>query len=204
MNRRRALLWLLPLAAAAVPVAELLARPRRGGVRPAGGAGSAGPPNVVLRTQDGAQLRLRDDLLHGRTALVTFPEPGCADPACVATTENLARLGRALGDRCGRDVFLYAIVKQSGGRSAGGSSGGRERLGLGPGWTILTASARDLDLCRRGFGLGGSGGGHRGEAPHANAVVLGNEPHQRWLAAAALADPEVLIEKLDRVAGIRS
>jgi len=209
VNRRRALFWMLPLAAAAIPVIGRFASPAQGR-RPRGGGAHRGHfPNLGLTTREGRPVRLYDDLLRGRTVLAAFLDPGCAEAACVATAENLARLARALGERCGRDVFLYAFTPPPGGggpdAAAGAPARGLKPAGLGPGWTVLSGSGRSLARCRASFGLAAAAGGrHRGSPPHANAVVIGNEPHERWLAAAALTDPEVLLEKLDRVAGIRS
>jgi len=204
VNRRHALYLMLPLAGAAVAAVDQLARRRPRSGPPQGGSHAGRFPNVVLRTHEGRLVHLQD-LLRGRTVLAHFLDTTCEDPLCTAAAENLVRLGRSLGDRCGRDVFPCSFTLSPGRDSPARLRAWLEKHPLGPGWTLLTGSPWDLEACRTSFGLWDEAHWrHRGPAPHANLVVIGNEPHQRWTAASALTDPEVLLEKIDRVAGIKS
>ena len=205
MTRRRALLLLalVPLAATAVPVVQYLAardQPHR--IRPVTGFHADYFPDVVLETQDGKRVRLYDDLLKGRTVLVSFFYADCRDGICPVTTENLVRLQKLLGERCGRDVFFYSF-------SLAPEQDTPERLkhyqqmhGAKPGWTFLTGSARDMELCRRRFGfVDPDPRVDREKNQHTNVVLMGNEPHERWMASPAMSSPELLLAQLDRVAG---
>src|SRR5205823_1034421 len=112
MNRRQLLMFagLAPLAAATAPVVayfEHRSRPRR--IRPVTGFHADYFPNVVLRTQDDRRVRLYDDLLRGKSVLVNFFYANCKDGICPVTTQNLVRVQRLLGERCGRDVFMYSF-----------------------------------------------------------------------------------------------
>jgi protein SCO1/2 len=205
--RRRqaiALLGLLPFAAAGVAGAEFVGqrlRPRR---NPAARDFRADHfPNLALRTHAGERVRLYDDLLRGRTVLAHFFASECTEPACVAAVDNLARLQRLLGERCGRDVFLYSFSLAPGRDTPERLERFHEERKLRPGWTLLTGSRADLDLCRARFGIPAARLPAGESAAHAKVVVIGNEPHERWLAAPALTEPEFLLAKLDRVAGVR-
>jgi protein SCO1/2 len=208
MNRRRwlSLLGLLPVAAAAIPVFESLERRRRPGTqRPVRGFHRDYFPDLELRTQDGERVRLYDDLLKGKTVLVHFFYADGRDGICPAVLDRLVQLQRLLGERCGRDVFMLSFTLAPGEDSPARLLKYRESLRIAPGWTFLTGAASDLALCRARFGIVDPDPAlDRVRARHTNVVLLGNEPHERWLASPALSDPAVLLERLDRVAGVKT
>src|SRR5207249_5853252 len=63
-------------------------------------------PNIVLRTHDNQPLRFYDDLLRGKVVLINFFYVTCGD-ICPLMTANLLRVQAALGERLGREVFMY-------------------------------------------------------------------------------------------------
>ena len=205
--RRRwlALLGLLPLAAAAIPVLEFLDRRRRPGTqRPVGGFHRGYFPNPVLRTHDGERVRLYDDLLRGKTVLIHFFYTDCRDVPCGVATENLVQLQRLLGERCGRDVFMYSFTLAPDQDTPARLRDFRDAHKVGPGWTFLTGRSSDLELCRVRFGFTDPDPRlDREKGQHANVLLLGNEPHERWLASPAVARPRFLLSQLDRVAGVK-
>jgi protein SCO1 len=207
VNRRQglALLGLLPLAAAALPVFEFLERARRpGSQRPVRGFHRGYFPNLVLRTQDDQRVRLYDDLLKGKTVLIHFFYVDCADGLCPVTTQNLVNLQKLLGDRCGRDVFMYSFTLAPEQDTPARLQHYRKMLEVGPGWTFLTGSAADLELCRVRFGFTDPDPElDRTKTQHTNLVLMGNEPHERWMASPALTSPRFLLSQLDRVAGVQ-
>ena len=208
MNRRQmlALLGWLPVAAAAVPVAQYLEerlRPRR--IRPAGGFHAQYFPNVRLRTQDGERVRLYADLLQGKNVLINFFYANCKDGICPVTTENLVKFQKLLGERCGRDVFMYSFSLAPEQDTPARLKHYQHMHGAGPGWTFLTGSPRDLELCRVRFGFVDPDPElDRARTQHTNVVLMGNEPHQRWMASPALTNPEFLLDQMNRVAGLKT
>ena len=212
MSRRAwlALLGVLPVAAAALPVIESLERRRRPGTqRPARGFHGDYFPDLVLRTQDDERVRLYTDLLKGKTVLVHFFYSDRRDALCPAVTGNLVQLQRLLGERCGRDVFMYSFAlagpSAAGVPTPAGLRAYRASYPILAGWTFLTGSAPDLALCRARFGVAHPDPAlDRDPAEHANLVLLGNEPHERWLGLPALSSPTALLEQLDRVAGVKT
>ena len=207
MNRRQLLIMmgLLPVAAAAVPVVQYLEernRPRK--TRPVGGFHDNYFPNVPLRTQDGHKVRLYDDLLKGKTVLINFFYANCKDGVCPVTTENLVKLQKLLGARCGRDVHMYSFSLAPDQDTPARLKHYQEMHGAGPGWTFLTGSPRDLELCRIRFGFVDPDTElDRRKTQHTGVVLMGNEPNQRWMASPALTNPEFLLEQIDRVAGMK-
>jgi len=206
MSRRGwlALLGLLPVAAAAFPVFESLERRRRPGTqRPVHGFHRDYFPDLVLRTQDDERVRLYTDLLAGKTVLVHFFYGDGRDGLCPAVTANLVQLQRLLGERCGRDVFMYSFTLAP--EAPARLRAYRASYPITAGWTFLTGSAADLALCRARFGVADPDPAlDREPARHVNVVLLGNEPHERWLGLHALSSPGALLEQLDRVAGVKT
>ena len=206
MSRRGwlALLGLLPVAAAAFPIFESLERRRRPGTqRPVRGFHRDYFPDLVLRTQDDERVRLYTDLLAGKTVLVHFYYGDGRDGLCPAVTANLVQLQRLLGERCGRDVFMYSFTLAP--EAPARLRAYRASYPITAGWTFLTGSAPDLELCRARFGVADPDPAlDREPARHVNVVLLGNEPHQRWLGLPALSSPGALLEQLDRVAGVKT
>jgi protein SCO1/2 len=206
MSRRGwlALLGLLPVAAAAFPVFESLERRRRPGTqRPVHGFHRDYFPDLVLRTQDDERVRLYTDLLAGKTVLVHFFYGDGRDGLCPAVTANLVQLQRLLGERCGRDVFMYSFTLAP--EAPARLRAYRASYPITAGWTFLTGSAADLALCRARFGVADPDPAlDREPARHVNVVLLGNEPHERWLGLPALSSPGALLEQLDRVAGVKT
>ena len=156
MNRRQmlALLGLIPVAATAVPVVQYLEernRPRKFIV--GGGPHSNYFPNVELKTQDGQKVRLYDDLLKGKNVLINFFYANCKDGVCPVTTENLVKFQKLLGDRCGKDVFMYSFSLAPEQDTPARLKHYQQMHGAGPGWTFLTGSPRDLETCRVRFGF---------------------------------------------------
>lgn len=206
MNRRRLLtfLGLLPVVAVAAPFVEHLeARARRRVVRPLQGHEQF--PNVALRTHEGRRVRLYDDLLAGRNVLVHFFRADPGDAGQQEAIANLHRLQTLLGDRCGRDVFLYSFSLTPERDTPARLARHHKSCGAGRGWTFLTGAPRDVELCRVRFGFVDADPRRQYRKPSRwDVVLLGNEPHQRWMASHVLARPEHLLDQLNRVAGLKA
>lgn len=105
-------------------------------------------PNFVLPTQDNQPRRFYDDLLRGKVVLINFMLVTCRDICPLATT-NLVQVQNPLGERLGREVFIYSItmdpqmdtpevLKQY-------ATGYRTK----PGWYFLTGKDEEIQILRR-------------------------------------------------------
>jgi protein SCO1/2 len=93
-------------------------------------------PNVPVVTHLGEKALFYDDLLSDR--IVTLNFVSTRDPASRRVTENLVRVQRLLGDRVGRDVFMYSITTDPGNDTPEVLRAFARELGVGPGWLFLT------------------------------------------------------------------
>ncbi|MBI4595561.1 MAG: SCO family protein [Candidatus Tectomicrobia bacterium] len=66
--------------------------------------------NVVLYTHENKAVRFFDDLIKDKIVLINFIYVNCTDGICPPTTANLIKVQELLGERLGRDVFIYSIT----------------------------------------------------------------------------------------------
>ena len=112
----------------------------------------SGFPNVELVRHDGAVVRFQDDLVEDRVFVLNFMYTTCAD-VCPLETARLSEVQAILGDRIGRDVFMYSITIDPERDTPEVLAAYRERFGVEPGWGFYTGRAEDLLALRRALGL---------------------------------------------------
>src|SRR5256885_10537961 len=134
MIPRRALFT--PLAA--TPFAALAAAvPERASTsNPAGGRRHF--PNVTLLTQDNQPVRFYDDLVKDKIVMFNFFYVSCTG-TCPASTANLVKVQQMLGNRAGRDIFMYSISLKPREDRPAQLKEYQEMHGIKAGGTLLTA-----------------------------------------------------------------
>src|SRR5258706_12629219 len=101
-------------------------------------------PNVVLTTHEGEQVRFYDDLVKGRFVTINMMYTTCK-ATCPLTTANLVRVQKLLGDRVGRDLFMYSITLDPEQDTPKVLNEYAKTFGVGPGWKFLTGNADDVE-----------------------------------------------------------
>lgn len=149
-------------------------------------------PNVELVTQDGKKVKFYDDLLKGKILVINFIFTSCGD-VCPLDTAQLRRVQDLLGDRVGRDIFMYSI-------SVDPQTDTPERLRefmhkfqIGPGWTFLTGKQDDIDTIQAKLGLRPAG-----ETPtaHSTSIIIANEKTGQWVKRSPYENPQMLANLL--------
>lgn len=148
-------------------------------------------PNIILHDQDGRAVRFYDDMIRGKVVAINFVYTTCTD-ICPLDTAQLRRVQQLLGERLGRDIFMYTI-------SINGDSPEALRrfmrtYDVGPNWRFLTAPQADVTRLQRLLGL-------RIDDPndlrsHNTSIVLGNERTAQWIKRSAYENPQNLVELL--------
>ncbi|WP_237062798.1 SCO family protein [Loktanella sp. M215] len=144
---------------------------------------SAGPKrdagyftNLPLVTQDGQTVALYDDLIAGKIVVFNFIYTDCND-LCSFTTARMVQIADWLGDRVGRDIFIYSIsldpVNDTPEKLRAFAAGFGIEPGLG--WTFLTGDPADIDVIRRKLG-------ERGDNlyDHRSDMLIGNADRDFW------------------------
>jgi protein SCO1/2 len=150
-------------------------------------------PNVPLVTQDGQEVRFFDDLLKDKVVVINFIYTSCPD-TCPLETARLSSVKEILGDRVGRDVFLYSITIDPETDTPAVLKEYTERFQTGDGWLFLTGQETDITLLRRKLGLY-IDDIQDGSNDHNLSMIIGNQSTSRWMKASPFENPYVLAEK---------
>jgi protein SCO1/2 len=183
----------LPVAGAALPAVAAPARPRdfRAGYF----------PNVEVTAHTGQRMRFYDDLLRGRLVLLNFSYATC-DGLCPTVTRNLKQVYELLGERVGRDVFMYTITLRPALDTVDVLREHAAMHGMGPGWLFLRTRPDDLYAIRRCFGAVDPDPAVDADyTQHSAMLHLGNEPLERWIGCPGEARAQWIAKSLLRLEG---
>jgi protein SCO1/2 len=111
---------------------------------------------------------------------------------------NLVQVQKALGNRLGREIFMYSItldpehdtpaILKAYAKSHGAS------------WTFLTGKAEDIEKLRRKLGLFNSDPKVDADRKkHTGIIKIGNEVIDKWTSISVLSKPERILQMLERV-----
>jgi protein SCO1/2 len=62
-----------------------------------------------LTTHEGKKVKFYDDLIKDKIVIINFMYVKC-EGTCPGTTANLVKVQKLLGDRVGKDIFMYSIT----------------------------------------------------------------------------------------------
>jgi len=159
--------------------------------RPLNGPYAHHIPNVVVRLHDDRNALFYNDLIRGKTVMIN----------CISTTNeqslractNLARVQDALGNRLGRDVFIYSITIVPQHDTPRVLKAFAEKHRAKPGWMFLTGEQSAIELLRsRLFSPGGHNANHDHNQIEDCSLALiryGNEAVGLWGSVPAKNDP---------------
>jgi protein SCO1/2 len=181
----------LALAAFAVPSTSRAAPFRQDG--------EAWFTNAELQTHEGKTVRFYDDLMKDKIILVNFMFTECGD-ICPGMTQNLADVQKLLGDRVGRDIFMYSISLEPENDTPEKLKAYAETFDVGPGWLFLTGARPDIEVLRHRLGFVDSDPVQDADLDqHIGTVRIANVPLHRWMMAPALLAPEAIVRSVMRV-----
>jgi protein SCO1/2 len=169
----------------------------------AGRSSAAAPtlPNFVLRTQDNKPVRFYDDLIKGKTVVISFMFTSCK-AICPMTNANLLKVQKALGDHVGRDVFFYSLSLDPKADTPAVLSKYARSIGAKPGWTFLTGKPEDLESLRRTLGLFDPDPKvDADKTQHGALIVYGNDTTGRWSVLPSLGNAERIANAVLRLLG---
>jgi protein SCO1/2 len=156
-------------------------------------------PDVVLTTQDNRKVRLYDDLIKDKVMLINFMYSSC-DRICPRVTQNLVRVQRLLADRMARNIFFYSFTLDPKHDTPAVLKDYAAMHHVGPGWSFLTGSAKDLEMLRRRLGFTDPDPERdRDRETHIGNVRYGNEARLLWGACPGMSRAEFIVESLSWV-----
>lgn len=144
-------------------------------------------PNLPLVTHEGKSVRFYEDLVKDKIVVFNFIYTSCSD-ICPLMTARLAQVQKRLGDRVGRNIFMYSITLDPAYDSPERLDRHARAFNVGPGWLFLTGKPEDLDLIRHKLGERS-----RSLSEHRNDLVLGNGKTGEWERASVFDNVDRLV-----------
>lgn len=156
-------------------------------------------PNVTLRTQDNKPVRFYRDLIKDKIVTINFFYAKCEE-ICPMVTANLVKVQKLLGDRVGREIFMYSITLKPEEDSPAALRHYAEMYKVKPGWTFLTGKPADIELLRRSLGFTNPDPKlDKDVTQHIGNIRYGNEPLILWAACPGMAHAEWIAESISWV-----
>lgn len=156
-------------------------------------------PNVTLTTHDGKKVRFYDDLLKDKIVIINFMYIRCQG-TCPGTTANLVKVQKLLGDRVGKDIFMYSITLKPEEDTAKDLAAYAQAYKVGPGWKFLTGDPKDIELVRQKLGfIDRDPVRDANKSNHIAMLRWGNEPHTLWAGCPALLAPAKIVKEISLV-----
>ncbi|MCL8342902.1 SCO family protein, partial [Pseudomonas mosselii] len=143
----------------------------------------------------GQQVRFFDDLIKGKVVAINFIFTGCGD-SCPVETARLRQVQKLLGERVGQDIFIYSISIDPFNDTPATLKRYAEKFAIGPGWTLLTGAAADIEQLRRSLGLYIEGLENGRSKDHNLSLIIGNQATGRWMKASPFESPYILADRL--------
>lgn len=151
-------------------------------------------PNVTLISHQGKSMRFFDDLIKNKVVAINFIYTSCPD-TCPMETARLLQVQRILGDRIGRDVFMYSISIDPEHDTPEVLRQYVEKFRVGPGWLFLTGKEADITLLRRKLGLY-IDEIQNGSNDHNLSLIIGNQSTGRWMKRSPFENPYILATQI--------
>jgi protein SCO1/2 len=158
-------------------------------------------PNTKLKTQDGRVVQFYDDLVKDKVVVFNFFFASCRD-SCPMTTHNISRVQKLLGDRVGKDIFIYSITLDPDHDRPELLKSYASLFNVGPGWTFLTGvndsgNQADIDYLRKRLGFADLDPVlDRQRESHIGMLRFGNERRGQWGAMPATMTPKLLAKEI--------
>lgn len=147
-------------------------------------------PNIELTTHEGKKVRFFDDLIKDKVVVINFIFTSCRK-ACPMETARLKSVYEILGDRVGKDVFMYSISIDPETDTPEVLAGYVERFQIGPGWYFLTGDRQEIITLRKKLGLFIEEIQDDPE-DHNLTLIIGNQATGQWMKRSPMESPEFL------------
>lgn len=156
-------------------------------------------PNLVLTNQDGQKLKFYDDLVKDKIVIFNFFYAKC-EGICSPITRNLVRVQNILGDRVGKDIFMYSFTLKPKEDNPMALKHYAEMHKAKPGWFFLTGTPDDMELLRRKLGfVDPDPEVDKDLSNHIGVIKYGNEPLERWGGCPGMSEPNWIAETISWV-----
>ena len=156
-------------------------------------------PNVTLTTHEGKKVKFYDDLLKDKIVIINFMYVKC-EGTCPGTTANLVKVQKLLGNRVGKDIFMYSITLKPEEDSPKVLNEYAKAYKVGPGWQFLTGDPKDIELLRQKLGfIDRDPVRDANKSNHITMLRWGNEPNTLWAGCPASLAASKIVKEISLV-----
>ncbi len=153
-------------------------------------------PDILVTNQEGKEFHFYSDLVKDKIVMINFMYAQC-EGICPTMTSTLVKVQRALGDRVGKDVFMYSVTLKPEQDDPKAFRHYIQMHGVGKGWNFLRASRADTDLLRRKLGFVDSDPKIEADInQHTGMVRIGNDAINRWMACPASVPSDSIVRRV--------
>lgn len=151
-------------------------------------------PNFELTTHEGKKVHFYDDLVKDKIVVINFMYVKC-EGVCMPVTMNLKRVQNLLGDRVGRDIFMYSITLKPEEDTPQELKRYVRAHKIKRGWTFLTGKPDEINTLRRSLGFKDAKTKLDNDLTnHTGMVKYGNEAHEWWAMFPGEANAPWIVE----------
>ena len=116
---------------------------------------------------------------------------------CSPVTRNLVRVQKLLGDRVGKDIFIYSFSLKPKDDNVAALKHYAQMHKVKPGWLFLTGKPDDMELLRRKLGfVDPDPEVDKDLSNHIGVLKYGNEPLERWGGCPGMKSPDAIVEAI--------
>jgi protein SCO1/2 len=156
-------------------------------------------PNVTLTTHERKKVKFYDDLLKDKIVIINFMYVKC-EGICPGTTANLVKVQKLLGDRMGKDIFMYSITLKPEEDTPEKLAAYAKAYKVGPGWQFLTGDPKDVELLRQKLGfIDRDPVRDANKSNHIGMLRWGNEAHTLWAGCPGSLAPNKIVKEIGLV-----
>jgi protein SCO1/2 len=156
-------------------------------------------PNLSLTTHEGRTVRFYDDLVKDKIVVFNMFYAKC-EGICSPVTRNLVRVQKLLGDRVGKDTFIYSFSLKPKEDNVHALNHYAKMHKVKPGWLFLTGKPDDMELLRRKLGFVDPDPElDKDLSNHIGVLKYGNEPLERWGGCPGMQAPDAIAEAISWV-----
>jgi len=138
-------------------------------------------PNSIFTTHEGRKVRFYDDLVKDKIVIINMLLITCRDGICPLMTANLRAVHEALGNRVGKDIFMYSMTINPEYDTDFMLNSYAKSFNVGKGWSFLTGPKADTEIIRRKLGFSSLDPViDKDPNQHTGMVRIGNDKLDRW------------------------
>jgi protein SCO1/2 len=167
-----------------------------GTAKPTSGPGAGYFQNAILQTHEGKKVRFYDDLLKEKFVVINMMYASCTG-ICPANTANMKAVQEALGDRVGKDIFMYSLSLRPEFDTPQVLNDYVRKFDIKPGWTFLTGQRADMEVIRRKLGFYDSDPVLDADiSQHTGMIRIGKVAAERWCMVPAMSSTRQIVSTI--------